>query len=36
MGDTKFTHSGFKYPERIYGDKFKHNPTQKPALLIHL
>lgn len=36
MGDNKFSHSGFKYPERIYGLKFQHNPAQKPALLIHL
>ena len=36
MTDNKFSQSGFKYPERIYGLKFQHNPAQKPALLRHL
>lgn len=36
MADNKFTTSGFKYPERIYGQKFQHMPIDKPALLMHL
>lgn len=33
MGDYKFSQIGFKYPERIYGQKYQYNPADKPALL---
>ena len=33
MTDNRFSASGFKYPERIYGQKFQHSPALKPALL---
>lgn len=34
MSDHKFTQSGFKYPERIYGQNFQSGRiVDKPALL---